>query len=268
MLKDLTISQIRKVVLEKRVYSLDLLEALLEDERTGVRKLGRKLQKEMDRRQNRIRRFRAMEAFDREFLSTEDTCLLGVDEVGRGPLAGPVVAAAVILPRRVPLFGIQDSKELSPAGREELFCLIHKFSTSIGVGLVEPEEIDSLNIGRASLKAMHKAIEAIDKEKIDQVLVDGNQRINDLEFKQTTVIGGDGKSLSIAAASIVAKVLRDWLMDCMDSVYPGYGFSHNKGYGSPDHLEAIKKIGPSPIHRFSFSPVREIKRQKGGTLFD
>ncbi len=267
MLKDLTISQIKKAIMEKNVYSRDLLQALLDDDRAGVQKLGRKLQKEMDQRQKRIKNFKDMEAFDRKFRDENGEYLVGVDEVGRGPLAGPVVAAAVILPKRIPLYGIQDSKELTSFQREELFCQIHKFSISIGLGLVEPEEIDRLNIGKASLKAMEMAISGINK-KIDGVLIDGNQRIPDSGFKQTTVIGGDNKSLSIAAASIVAKVLRDWIMDYLDTVYPGYGLVHNKGYGSPDHLKALKLKGPTPIHRLSFAPVQKAKRQKGGTLFD
>jgi len=267
LLKDLTISQIKKLILEKKVYSLDLLQALLDDERAGVQKLGKKLQKEMDRRQEEIRQYREMVSFDSKFRLEEGANIVGVDEVGRGPLAGPVVAAAVILPERTPLYGIQDSKELNASQREKLFCLIHKFSIAIGIGLVEPAEIDRLNIGKASLKAMEMAIGGLSKD-FDRVLVDGNQKINNMKHKQTTVIGGDNKSLSIAAASIIAKVLRDWIMDCLDKQYPGYGLAKNKGYGSPDHLQALLKKGPTPIHRVSFSPVFEAKRNKGGSLFD
>ncbi len=267
MLEELTIAQIKKAIQGKKVYSLDLVQALLDDPRQGVQKIGRNLKKEMEARQNRIERFRAMTAFDRGHFPQEGFQLAGVDEVGRGPLAGPVVGAAVLLRPGAPLYGIQDSKELSPRQREELFCLIHKYSDAWGVGLVTPSEIDRLNIGRASCQAMIMALEGI-KSRVDHVLVDGNQKLEGLEIKQTTVVGGDNKSLVIAAASIVAKVLRDWIMQSLDRSYPGYGFAHNKGYGSPDHLLALQDLGPCPLHRFSFSPVRKAGDQKGGTLFE
>lgn len=267
MLEELTIAQIKKAIQGKKVYSLDLVQALLDDPRQGVQKMGHNLKKEMEVRQNRIEKLKVMAAFDRKYCSREGFNLAGVDEVGRGPLAGPVVAAAVLLRRGAPLYGIKDSKALSPARRQELFCLIHKYSEAWGVGLVTPREIDRLNIGRASRRAMNLALGKI-KTPIDGVLVDGNQALEGLGQEQTTVVGGDNKSLVIAAASIVAKVIRDWIMECLDRSYPGYGFAHNKGYGSPDHLIALQELGPCALHRFSFAPVREAGEQKGGTLFE
>jgi len=177
----------------------------------------------------------------------------GVDEAGRGPLAGPVVAAAVILtPARIPE-GLNDSKALSSKQRELLLNMIEK-NAQIGIGIAEPEEIDRMNILGATLIAMRRAVLALPKLP-DMALIDGN-KLPDLPCEAQAIVKGDSRSLSIAAASIVAKVTRDRLMVEAESRYPGYGLAGHKGYPTKAHMEAVKQIGPSPIHRFSFKPVR------------
>lgn len=181
----------------------------------------------------------------------------GCDEAGRGPLAGPVVAAAVILPDAVDLPGLNDSKKLDEPARERLYPLVRQHAVAVGVGLSSPREIDTLNILRASLLAMRRAVQAL-ATRADFVLIDGNQRVPDLGCEQLTVVDGDATSLSIAAASIIAKVTRDQIMVRLDRLYPGYGFGGHKGYGSPQHRQALRDLGPSPIHRTSFAPVRAL----------
>lgn len=181
--------------------------------------------------------------------------IAGVDEVGRGPLAGPVMAAAVILPPGMQIPGIDDSKKLSPLKREILFDVITAEALAIGTGTVEPEIIDSINILQATRLAMLNAVRQLSPPP-DFLLIDGITPIN-TTISQKTVKKGDSLSLSIAAASIIAKVTRDRLMTEMDRLYPGYGFAGHKGYGSALHLEAIRKLGPSPIHRLTFGGVKE-----------
>ncbi len=180
--------------------------------------------------------------------------IAGVDEVGRGCLAGPVVAAAVVLPHEFKDGRIRDSKQLSASARELLFDVITKNAVSYGVGVVPPETIDSINILRAALLAMAKAVQKLN-EPPDIVLVDGNQRMPGA-VQQVTVKGGDNKSLSIASASIIAKVYRDRIMRELDTEYPEYGFASNKGYGTRSHVSALNRFGPCPVHRRSFAPVR------------
>lgn len=181
--------------------------------------------------------------------------LIGVDEVGRGPLAGPVVAAAVILPSRpLPeLRGVRDSKRLSPKRRLELFRVIRASALEFGLGWSSPGEIDERNILRASLRAMRRAVEKVDFRRSRQlVLVDGNLTIPDLPAAQEAVVSGDGCSLAIAAASIVAKVLRDRWMRMISRRHPGYGFERNMGYGTAEHFRALQALGPTAQHRRTF----------------
>ena len=183
----------------------------------------------------------------------------GVDEAGRGPLAGPVVAAAVILtPARIPE-GLNDSKALLPKQRELLLNAIEK-NACIGIGIAEPEEIDRINILQASLIAMRRAVLAL-PELPNMALIDGN-RLPDLPCEAQAIVKGDSRSLSIAAASIVAKVTRDRLMVKANIRYPGYGLAGHKGYPTKAHIELVKTLGPSPIHRRSFKPVRLADRTK------
>ena len=176
----------------------------------------------------------------------------GVDEVGRGPLAGPVVAAACILPNNVPIKGIRDSKALTPQSRRRLFWKIIAHSR-VGIGIVSEQEIDRINILQASLIAMREAVLALSVTP-DLLLVDGHLKI-DLPIPQMPVIGGDAKIVSIGAASIVAKVTRDEMMVDYDLKYPHYGFKFHKGYPTDAHMTALEEFGPSPIHRLSFRPV-------------
>lgn len=176
--------------------------------------------------------------------------ICGVDEAGRGPLCGPVVAAAVILPKDCIIEGVNDSKKLSEKKREMLYDEIIKNALAVGVGMCDQDVIDEINILNATKKAMCEAIKNLNI-KADYVLIDGNQKI-DIKLPQDTVVKGDSKSESIAAASIIAKVTRDRIMLEYDKKYPEYGFAKHKGYGTKAHIEAIEKYGITPIHRISF----------------
>lgn len=181
--------------------------------------------------------------------------IVGVDEAGRGPLAGPVVAAAVILPPQFELPGLNDSKKLSAKKREALFPLIRTQALAVGVGIVSSAVIDEINILQASLRAMSLAVTRL-RTQADYALVDGIFAIP-LALPQQTLKQGDSRSLSISAASIIAKVIRDRLMVAYDLRYPGYGLAKHKGYGTAEHLAAIARLGPSPLHRKTFAGVRE-----------
>jgi ribonuclease HII len=194
---------------------------------------------------------------EREFWRAGVTRVAGVDEVGVGPLAGPVVAAAVILPEGVKLRGVDDSKRLTPAAREYLAERINACAVALGIGIVEVGDIDRLNIYRAALEAMRRAVSALPVAP-GHVVVDARQ-IPGICIPQTPLVGGDRRCFSVAAASIVAKVTRDRMMRHLDAVYPAYGFGDNMGYATPHHLAAIERFGPSPVHRRSFAPVRELR---------
>ena len=189
-----------------------------------------------------------MFSFEREYGDHQAIC--GIDEVGRGPFAGPVVAAAVILPKDCDILYLNDSKKLSAARREELYEEIKEKAICYGVGIASPERIDQINILQATYEAMRDAIAAL-MPAPDLLLVDA-VHIPEVETKQVGIIKGDAKSVSIAAASIIAKVTRDHMMMEMDALYPEYGFAGHKGYGAAKHIEAIKKYGPCPIHRRTF----------------
>jgi ribonuclease HII len=182
--------------------------------------------------------------------------LAGVDEAGRGPLAGPVVAAAVIFPQGCRLDGIKDSKKLSSKRREELFYEIKKSALATAIAIIKPEIIDQINILRASLFAMEQAVKKLDTQP-DYILIDGNYPIR-IQIRQETIIKGDAKCCSIAAASILAKVTRDAIMGEYHFLYPQYNFKQHKGYPTKEHLEAIRKFGPSPIHRRTFKGVVKV----------
>lgn len=186
----------------------------------------------------------------------------GIDEAGRGPLAGPVVAAAVILPEGCLLDGVTDSKKLTHSKREFFYERIMEKSLSVGVGISDAALVDSINILQATLRAMEAAVSKLSPEP-DCLLIDGISRTA-LAIHQRTIKKGDSLSLSIASASIIAKVTRDRLMEVFDRDYPGYGFASHKGYGAQTHLDAIRRLGPSPIHRLTFRGVREHVRPEGG----
>mgnify|MGYP002528315788 CR=1 FL=1 len=207
-----------------------------------------KLKKQQERLEKEIARTKAMSTFEEEYKDYPYIC--GIDEVGRGPLAGPVVAGAVILPKDCDILYINDSKKLSAAKREELYDVIMEKAVAVGIGMVGPERIDEINILQATYEAMREAISKLSVKP--DVLLNDAVKIPQVDIRQVPIIKGDAKSVSIAAASIVAKVTRDRLMEEYDKVLPGYGFASNKGYGSAEHIAALKEIGPSPIHRQSF----------------
>lgn len=193
--------------------------------------------------------------FERTAYSKGFSFVAGIDEAGRGPLAGPVMAAAVILPAGLLISGVDDSKKLTPYKREKLFDIIMTQAVSVGIGSIGPAEIDQINILQATRRAMLSALQQLTPQP-DYLLIDGISTIDSL-VSQKTIKKGDSLSLSIAAASIIAKVSRDRFMIDMDVMYPGYGFAGHKGYGSAAHLEAIRKLGPSSIHRLTFGGVKE-----------
>ena len=191
--------------------------------------------------------------FEKKYWSTGVSNVVGIDEVGRGPLCGPVIAAAVVFPAGLEIPEINDSKKLSPKKRAELYEIITKEATSIGLGVVHEDQIDQMNILNATILSMKKAVDALEVSA-DLLLVDGNlKKISTI--KQQSIIKGDSKSQSIAAASIIAKVTRDRMMEQYDKVFPGYGLSRNMGYGTREHMDALKDLSSTPIHRQSFKPV-------------
>lgn len=218
------------------------------DERGGVQKLVDSARKRLEKYQAELERTESIKRYEREYDAY--AYIAGVDEVGRGPLAGPVVACAVILEKDCDILYINDSKKLSAQKREELYDIIMEKAVSVGIGLVGPERIDEINILQATYEAMRQAIGNMQPQP--EVLLNDAVTIPGLSMVQVPIIKGDAKSISIGAASIVAKVTRDRLMEEYDRIYPGYGFAGNKGYGSAEHIKAIKELGPTPIHRRSF----------------
>lgn len=195
-----------------------------------------------------------MDRFEREVAIEGYRLIAGVDEAGRGPLAGPVVAASVIFPAPAPIgLGINDSKKLTPQARERLVPVIHRHTLSVGIGIVWAPTIDLINIRQASLLAMARAVEAMAVQP-DFLLIDGNAAIN-TNLPQKTIVKGDGLSVSIAAASIIAKTTRDAIMDAYHKLHPLYNFRNNKGYGTQEHLKALRLHGPTPMHRVTFRGV-------------
>ena len=243
-----------------------LLQKLRRDSRTGARKLYQVLLRRSKEQSNENRRLEAMLHFERVLWRAGITRIAGVDEVGIGPLAGPVVAAAVTFPPQTMIEGIHDSKLLDASTRERLDVEIRLKASGIGIGIVEIDEIDRVNIYHAGLRAMQLAVAAL-PDVPQHVLVD-SRTIPGIQMPQNCFDKGDGINFSIAAASIVAKVHRDRLMTELDSVYPGYGFAEHKGYATPVHQAAIRKLGPCPIHRKSFDYIRELCGLYSGTYYD
>ena len=208
-----------------------------------------------EREEKQRRKLEEMLSFERELWGAGKEFVAGVDEVGRGPLAGPVVTAAVILPKDFSLIGVDDSKKLSPKRRDELFDQIKEAAVCWAIGRREPDRIDEINILEATKEAMADAIKSL-PVKPQHVLIDA-VRLPGLDMPQTSIIKGDARSVSIAAASILAKVTRDREMEEMAKIYPGYAFESNKGYGTAAHYEGLKAQGPCPIHRKTFLPKEE-----------
>lgn len=219
-----------------------------EDERQGVKKIVEQAIKKLNSYIAECERIEKMKLYEKKYGQFSYVC--GVDEVGRGPLAGPVVTAAVILPKDCTILYINDSKKLSETKREELYREIKEKAIAIEVGVASPETIDRVNILNATLLAMKNAVHALQVQP-EVVLVDA-VTIPEIRMKQESIIKGDEKSISIAAASIIAKVTRDRMMKGYADLFTDYAFDKNKGYGTKEHIEAIKNVGPCPIHRHSF----------------
>ena len=207
-----------------------------------------RLRKQQEKLEKEIARTEAMSVFEKEYSDHQAIC--GIDEVGRGPFAGPVVAGAVILPKDHPILYLNDSKKLSEKKREELYEVILKEAVATGIGMASPARIDEINILQATYEAMRMAISNLSVQP--DLLLNDAVTIPEIEIMQIPIIKGDAKSVSIAAASILAKVTRDRLMVEYEKVFPGYDFASNKGYGTKAHIEGLKKLGPTPIHRMSF----------------
>ncbi|MDH5161173.1 ribonuclease HII [Heyndrickxia oleronia] len=252
-MKSNTIKDIKEAL--KTVVTLDdpFIQQLELDERKGVQKLLQNWYKEQENIKVQHEKFNEMMKYENELARQGFEYIVGIDEVGRGPLAGPVVAAAVILPKGFKLLGINDSKQLSEKKREEYYHYIVENAISVGIGLITAEEIDQLNIYEATKKAMLEAITNL-SIRPDYCLIDA-MKLN-IPYPQHSIIKGDALSVSIAAASIVAKVTRDNLMKKYSTTYPEYKFERHMGYGTKEHLIAIKKYGPCPIHRKTFAPIK------------
>jgi len=245
----LSINIIKDIFDKTPVSHIDrLCDDFKNDDRNGVKSIIKKAQKRKIDYLKEMERLKSISYFEDTYDNFSFIC--GIDEVGRGPFAGPVVAGAVILPKGLDIMYVNDSKQLSETKREELNEIILKKAIDTAIGVVSPERIDEIDILRATYEAMRQAIGKL-KVKPDLLLNDA-VKIPEVDIKQVSIIKGDEKSKSIACASIIAKVYRDHLMEEYDSIYPEYEFAKNKGYGTKDHIDAIKKYGPTPIHRRSF----------------
>lgn len=226
----------------------ELLDIYRQDSRSGVVNLVRKFDREKELILKERQRIEEMKVYENTYSHVGWIC--GIDEAGRGPLAGPVVAGAVILPEDSQILWLNDSKKLSAKKREELYDVIMEEAIAVGVGYASPARIDEINILQATYEAMREAIQKLSVKP--QILLNDAVTIPQIEIPQVPIIKGDAKSVSIAAASIIAKVTRDRLMEEYDKLMPEYGFASHKGYGSKSHIEAIQKYGPTPIHRTTF----------------
>lgn len=235
-----------------------LLEALADDSRAGARALANAARARAARVRQEDERLDRMMQMQRELHDRGILVVVGVDEVGRGALAGPVTAAAVVLSVDTRVEGLNDSKKLAPAARVRIAVRVQEQAIAWSIAHAQPEEIDAVGIAPATRLAWRRALESLGCE-FDHVLVDGNDG-KGLGSRVTTVIGGDARVACIAAASVIAKVARDTMMAESASTYPGYGFERNKGYGAADHLERLRTAGPCAIHRRSFAPCSELDR--------
>lgn len=249
----LTITQVKQL-LQAPTVSPETLAQLAQDERKGVQQALRSFTKQQEKSAAKKAAFLARLSFERDLRQRGYQAIAGIDEVGRGPLAGPVVAAAVILPVDCDLLEVNDSKQLSLKKREELFTKIQAEALAISIGIQDQDVIDRVNIYQATKLAMMEAVEKL-AIPADYLLLDAMKL--DLPLPQTSLIKGDARSVSIAAASIIAKVTRDHLMADYDKLYPGYGFAHNAGYGTAEHLAGLAAKGITPLHRKTFAPVKE-----------
>ncbi len=256
-LNKLSLEEIREQVLRgDPPITAHFLNKLGRDPRQGVRKIYELLKKRYEKERTNRARVLNMLNFERVLWKSGIQSVAGIDEVGIGPLAGPVVAAAVVFPPGTELAGIDDSKRLDVDQRVKMEAVIRRTATAIGVGLAEVGEIDRLNIYHAALLAMRRAVEAL-SVKPDHLLIDA-RTIPGVSIPQNSFFKGDGINFSIAAASIIAKTHRDRLMEDLEKKYPGYGFAQHKGYGTAEHQNSIRELGPCPVHRMSFPFIREL----------
>ena len=244
------ITEIQKEYKEVPIEGLpDFIEEYISDGRPGVSKIIGVAQKRMEKLRIEKERIEKLKEYENQYWDTV-SYIGGIDEVGRGPLAGPVVTACVVLPKDCSILYINDSKKLSAAKRDELYDTIMKEAVSVGIGVVSEKRIDEINILQATYEAMRQAIAESTVEP--EILLNDAVTIPGVNIKQVPIIKGDAKSISIGAASIIAKVTRDRMMVEYDKMYPMYHFASNKGYGSAEHIAALKEYGPCPIHRCSF----------------
>ena len=232
-----------------------LFEELILDGRAGVKAAISKRKRELQKQVDEDLRLEKMLAYEKELYTQGIQLIAGVDEVGRGPLAGPVVAAAVILPENCKIPGLNDSKKIPKSKHKEIYEAVLQNAVAIGIGIKDNQVIDQVNIYEATKLAMMEAIGQLEPQP-QHLLIDAMKL--DLPIPQTSIIKGDANSLSIAAASIVAKVTRDQMMEEFDCEYPGYDFTQNAGYGTANHLAGLHKLGVTPIHRRSFEPVKSM----------
>jgi ribonuclease HII len=239
-----------------RPVSAQALNRLKRDPRRGARLLYDILKRKYEKERAERQRLDSMLNFERVLWKSGVRAVAGVDEAGTGPLAGPVVAAAVVFPSGIEIAGMNDSKQLDADARYALEKAIRRVASAVAIGTAEVGEIDDLNIYQAALLAMRRAVEALPLAP-DHLLIDA-RTIPGVAIPQNAFSKGDGINFSIAAASIIAKTHRDRLMEELEQKYPGYGFTRHKGYGTPEHQEAIRRLGPSPVHRLSFGLIREL----------
>ena len=250
-----TIKEIKEQLASIQRLDDPLLTEWEQDSRSGVIQAIAKRKKEIQKRLDEDERLEGMLAYEKECYARGMELIAGVDEVGRGPLAGPVVAAAVILPKACKIPGLNDSKKIPKSKHKEIYEAVLQNAIAIGIGIKDNHVIDQVNIYEATKLAMMEAIGQLEP-KPQHLLIDAMRL--DLPIAQTSIIKGDANSLSIAAASIVAKVTRDQMMEEFDKEYPGYDFAQNAGYGTANHLAGLDKLGVTPIHRHSFEPVKSM----------
>ena len=250
-----TIKEIKEQLANIQRLDDPLLTELEQDSRSGVIQAIAKRKKEIQKRLDEDERLEGMLAYEKECYARGMELIAGVDEVGRGPLAGPVVAAAVILPKGCKIPGLNDSKKIPKSKHKEIYEAVLQNAIAIGIGIKDNHVIDQVNIYEATKLAMMEAIGQLEPQP-QHLLIDAMKL--DLPIPQTSIIKGDANSLSIAAASIVAKVTRDQMMEEFDCEYPGYDFTQNAGYGTANHLAGLDKLGVTPIHRRSFEPIKSM----------
>ena len=250
-----TIKEIKEQLANIQRLDDPLLTELEQDSRSGVIQAIAKRKREIQKRLDEDERLEGLLAYEKECYARGMELIAGVDEVGRGPLAGPVVAAAVILPKACKIPGLNDSKKIPKSKHKEIYEAVLQNAIAIGIGIKDNHVIDQVNIYEATKLAMMEAIGQLEPQP-QHLLIDAMKL--DLPIPQTSIIKGDANSLSIAAASIVAKVTRDQMMEEFDREYPGYDFAQNAGYGTAKHLAGLDKLGVTPIHRRSFEPVKSM----------